>query len=419
MDRGRRIGPFWIGYLIGTWIGMPYAMTSEVNPEGSAGVLEEESEAATLSDASASGEAPWAGMTPLSGGDLGGSVLVHGFGSWGYGRTSNRNLYLYGSKKGDYRNADFSLNLTFLPYEHLSFTAQVTHVVTGTDATSFLGIAFGQWAFSNGIEVRIGKIKQPFGIFTELYHVGTTRLFLNLPYAVYGPAGMMAEAYYGVGASGQIYLGDLTLAYDLYGGELDLDLRCPRSIYVSGTVAKRQDHLRNTVGGRLVLSNAFGTMRGGLSGYTGEEIQAVPARRGRRTTVGAFVEYAGDPVELRGEYAYNQKAELVRIAAFYVEGGLRFFDHYQLVGRYEHATTEVPGIAEERIEAMPSFLDHDEWAAGVNYDFRGTVVLRASYHHIEGNRYAAPRDDVLSDVLEAGTLDRKTDLFMAGAQFSF
>src|SRR5437868_296543 len=39
-------------------------------------------------------------------------VVLHGFGSWIYGRSGNENVYLDANREGNYRAAGFELNLS-------------------------------------------------------------------------------------------------------------------------------------------------------------------------------------------------------------------------------------------------------------------------------------------------------------------
>jgi hypothetical protein len=74
-----------------------------------------------------------------------------------------------------------------------------------------------------------------------------------------------------------------------------------------------------------------------------------------------------------------------------------------------------------------SLLYHNERAAGLNYWFSPSFVMKLSYHHIEGNRFSQPdRDDLVAKLTTAYTagsttipFPTTTDAMLLGAQFSF
>ena len=69
--------------------------------------------------------------------------------------------------------------------------------------------------------------------------------------------------------------------------------------------------------------------------------------------------------------------------------------------------------------AAPSLLGHSETVFGLNYWFDHNFVLKGSFHLVDGNLFAGPDDEEFGQVLLAGTLDDRTNLFLIGAQFSF
>jgi hypothetical protein len=82
-----------------------------------------------------------------------------------------------------------------------------------------LEYAFAEWKFSEALRVRAGRVKLPFGIYTEILDVGTLRPFFTLPQGVYGPTGTVVPGYNGIGLTGRwSHGGTWALQYDVYGG---------------------------------------------------------------------------------------------------------------------------------------------------------------------------------------------------------
>lgn len=160
---------------------------------------------------------------PVPAAELGsGQLSVNGFGSWAAGYT-NRNAYQTGSVPGRWDSADFALDVTAQPHERLAIAAQVFFQggSRGGDLSGRIDWAFASWRFSDAVTLRVGKVKQPFGIYGEIYDVGTLRPFQSLPAGLYGPADFLGESYLGAGLTGSFFsAGGWGLGYDLYAGEV-------------------------------------------------------------------------------------------------------------------------------------------------------------------------------------------------------
>jgi len=145
-----------------------------------------------------------------------GQLSLNGFGSWGAGYT-NRNAYQTGSMPGRWDNVAFALDVTAQPDERLTVAAQV--FFQGGEAGDMMGRidwAFASWRFSDAVTLRVGKVKQPFGIYGEIYDVGTLRPFQSLPAGLYGPADFVGESYLGAGLTGSFFSADgWGLGYDV------------------------------------------------------------------------------------------------------------------------------------------------------------------------------------------------------------
>ncbi len=92
--------------------------------------------------------------------------------------------------------------------------------------------------------------------------------------------------------------------------------------------------------------------------------------------------------------------------AGYVEGGVRFGDHWQAVAKVEATKLYWSGFA-----GPQSLLRHREAAVGVNYWFTRDFVVRASAHIADGNRFSLPDND--------SAFNERTKELMVGSQFSF
>lgn len=355
--------------------------------------------------------------------DIEDKVKFHGFGSWAYGKTDG-NRYQLGSKDGEYRNTQFALNLAADPFKNLVINAQLDFEQEGESKfETDLDFAFAELRFSDQARLRVGLVKQPFGIYTEIFDIGTVRPFLTLPQSIYDSAGFIGEGYRGIGLTGAVYRkSGWGFQYDVYGGSIDLRQDDDHfSIFEEGDGedeegAEEETEARETInellGGRFVVHAPLKGLSFGVSGYTGKPTEH---RDLRHSAYGIHGEYLSDLWSVRSEFA-RRTEQAVNVNAYYLEAAYRLTPKWQIAGRYDWLDADIKGV--DTSEA-PSLLRHKDFAVGLNYWFNDNIVLKSSYHYGKGNRFALPESVSLHEVIESGRLDPKTNLFQFGVQFSF
>jgi hypothetical protein len=235
-------------------------------------------------------------------------VELHGFGGWAYGRT-DANHYLNGAEDGDFTHAQIALSLAAHATERVEVFAQVEWLNGEDEVETEVDYAFAEIRSRGRLRWRLGQVKQPFGIYTEIFDVGTLRPFLDLPEAVYGPSGFAAESYRGVGLTGATG----PVEYDLYAGGLRTALEVPFDEAVAGVEEAEEEDLRNVVGGRLVFNARGDALRLGLSAYTGEHDDG-----GSHSSVLAHAEWSTDRFTVRSEGGRHED-EGEHVESFYAE----------------------------------------------------------------------------------------------------
>lgn len=345
--------------------------------------------------------------------DFGSKLALHGYGNWSYAKTDG-NSYVNGNDEGSWDTMEYSLGLTAEPAEDVTVHAQTSWEVSEEGIEPDVDFAFAEHAFSPAFALRAGRVKQPFGIYTEIFDVGVLAPFNNLPQGLYGPSGFVAEGFMGVGATGALNVaGGLRLQYDLYGGELESALSAPWEEAEAGDEAAAEDEestdVQDMLGGRVQLGAADGSYTVGISGYTGAvdtKSFGEGAHGDRHSVVGAHAEVMVGAVTLRAEYAY-QDAEIYTASAAYGEASYRFTPHWLVALRYDW--TEVD--PEDADELDSSLLESTDIGVALNYIVNPYFVVKLAYHAVDGNRFAT------ADEEEA--LDENTGLVTAGVSFSF
>lgn len=336
---------------------------------------------------------------------------IHGFGSWQYGDTDG-NRYLSGEEDGNYEDFEFALAVAAHPYERLTIDAQLFWESEGEEEIeSTVDYAFATWAFSDSLKFRIGVIKHPFGIYSEIFDVGTIRPFLHLPQGVYGPTGIAAESFNGAGVTGYLFGG--VFQYDLYGGGLRAtDFQPWEALEGADPVEAEDRHIKNMLGGRVILTTPFSGLSAGLSAYTGK-MEVEEEEEKTATVYGAHVEYLTNALWFRAEAVHKKEAAAYSTNAAYAEVAYKLTPHWQAGTRYDWTEAE----PEEELDEGESLLEHKDLAFAVNYWFTPAFVLKLEYHRVDGNRFAVPED--IAAAVAGGGLKTKTKLIQFGAQFSF
>jgi hypothetical protein len=345
-------------------------------------------------------------------------AIVHGFASWSYGRTSDNN-YLAGTRQGEFRDVSMAINLAKSVTEQLSIHAQGETAHVRESTTTDLDYAFADYKLNDRISFRIGQVKHPFGIYTDVFDVGTLRPFLDLPQGFYGPAGFAGESYTGVGVSGTEDVGAWSVAYDAYAGGNDLErfavperfFRPGASIAVAGNLEQQAN--RNVVGGRVVLQTPLRGLSVGGSSYTGTVVEAAGARF---TVFAGQLAYRTNALTLESEIAHASEVGDEQTTGGYVLAAYRLTPEWQVGAQYDNLSSQ---FVNANVAAAPSLQHHREGALVLSRWMTRAFVIKAEYHHVNGNRLAAPNQDELNALVAAKALHLTTHLVQFGAQIAF
>ena len=345
----------------------------------------------------------------------GGAVEIHGYGAWSYGRSdSDVNRYHESTRDGDAGYHSLALTLSSQATERVKVSAQVWWESTAADdeQTATIDYAFGEWRHSDPFRLRIGQIKHPFGIYTEIFDVGTLRPLFWLPEGIYGQAGIVAEAYRGAGLTGTFFRGGQQFDYDLYVGETDLESQGVHAADGEGMEEEPDEvALRDLAGGRLTVVPGGVDLRLGLSAYTG---RAKGETAKRHSTLGAQAEWNSGSWSVRSEFVVAAQSTGTDVQAWYLEASRTLGRGVQLAARVDRSRTT---LGEGADAFAPSYLDHEDLTAGLNYWFAPDLVAKFSASRVHGNRFARPEDPGAS--LAEGEPEQTTKLISLGVQFAF
>jgi hypothetical protein len=352
---------------------------------------------------------------------LDGKLNVSGYAYWAYGRTDG-NRFQLGNQDGYYDNAALALAVRVQPLDNLSAAIQFTQDEDPTQ--NGMDYAFFEWKVSDSVRLRFGMPKVPLGLSWDVNDLGTVRPFLRLPNSIYGNTNFGGYSYLGVGLAGTKELPrGFELGYDVFVGGLSQFVISPNDalnvqaeidtagsgngvdVDYPGTWVEVQD----VVGGRLTLVTPIQGLSARASYFWGRTPDPYYDFELRPTWMASgSLEYAGEVLLVRAEYAHLWEQGFGASNAGYVEAGVRLGEHWQAVAKVEATKLDWSSS----VVPDESLLRHTEGAVGVNYWFTRDFVLKASFHTVKGNRFTLPAwaDNVFHPY---------TNELMVGSQFSF
>lgn len=346
-------------------------------------------------------------------------IDLHGFGGWAYGETDGNN-YLIGTEAGTYENYSFALNVNAKLSDRLRVVGQFEFQQRPGygDMDRSLDFAFAEWKVADALRFRAGRVKHPFGIYGEIFNVGTLRPFYSLPLSIYGPQRYTARSVDGVGVTGaKEWDNGWGVNYDVYGGRIAGELRI-RGFGIPGEVLHLGSQslpfsFEEVLGGRLVVSTPVKGLSVGSSAYRGKAYLSLFAE-GQHPTEEALdfqAEYQAERVLVRAEYGTVFNDPVIDYNTYYVEGAVKVYKELQLAVRYDEWKGEL-NEGQQSPAAPGDTLNHRDVSLGVNYWLSPSFVLKASYHIVKGNLWAVPDDPTAA-------AERDTKMFVIGTHFSF
>jgi hypothetical protein len=356
------------------------------------------------------------------------AVDIHGFGGWAAGYTSNDNQYPavpfpLASHDVEVENSYFTLNIMARPLDKCVILAQPTWQTSLRGKEMRLDLAYVELTLAKDLRLRAGKIKNPLGLYTDIYKVGTLRPFYLLPNSYYRLA---PESYAGLGLNRVQRLGSWELELDLLAGQMDFEPSDADAIIGFDTATMQYQYGsipvtargRDVVGGGALLRLPVKGLEVGVSAYSMKlwgSIAGGPMEKlseDRQKAYAGAIEYVTDKVALRAEGILARGYEDDDCA--YVEAAYHITDRWQVAATYDYGNFKKPPAV---IPAAASLKKNQAIGVGLNYWISPKLVWKLDYYHVKDNSAARPPDAILAAI--AGTLPNKTDVVVGGIHFSF
>jgi hypothetical protein len=367
-------------------------------------------------------------LAPLASAQQTGQVELHGFGGWAYANTDGNNC-LIGTNEGTYDNMAFALNVNAKVSDRLTVVGQFEFQQRPgyEDMDRTLDFAFAEWKFSDALKLRAGRVKHPFGIYGEIFNVGTLRPFFMLPLSIYGPERYTARSVDGLGLTGQRqWNSGWGLSYDVYAGRISGELRLvgvladenAPPLDLKAGLQSVHFGFDEVVGARLNVTTPVQGLSLGSSAYRGKAT-GFYSPGSKLLSFGFHGEYQAGPVLVRAEYGTALNDPLLRYDTYYLEGAVEVWKGLQLAARYDRWDGHFKDDTLQSVPFLAAGLQHKDIAFGINHWLSPNFVMKASYHVVHGNRFAAPNDPTRALAVGGGILEPDTNMFVFGTQFSF
>ncbi|WP_239797231.1 OprO/OprP family phosphate-selective porin [Candidatus Nitrotoga arctica] len=373
--------------------------------------------------------------------DLMGSELqLHGFLTQGVVITSDNNFLGQSNKKASTDFREIGVNASLRPTSDLQLSAGLLSHKAGATDNGEVRLDYGliDWTASSNEQgrsgIRLGRLKNSFGLYNKTRDVAFTRPSILLPQSIYFErtrnltiAGDGAELYIDRNyEAGNLFV-TLALGKPQIGSEASkvaLVGLTPNGSFESKLVPIFQviyegDGGKYRLGFTAVHFDASynpgvrDVLQAGQLKYTPKIFSAQYNAESWSVTS----EYALRPVSTRN-FGPNSPDAFNDGQSYYVQGSYRLAPKWEALLRYDVTYIDRgdrDGKAFAAATHLPSFTRFSkDWTAGVRFDLTPEFMLRAEYHRVDGTGYLPVQDNP-----NPRTLERRWDMFMLLASFRF
>ena len=378
--------------------------------------------------------APWANAYNLSD-----KAQIHGFFTQNAIHTTANQAYGNSEDSVSYKLTEAGLNLGYQPMERISFAAQGLFRQAGELDSGSLSLDYGLInlaLFQNplgSLGVRLGRVKNPLGLYNETRDVAFTTPTIILPPGIYFDR---SRSLFLSSDGGQFYmdfqLGTGRLSGKLNYGEIRNDNDEMRDavlpLNATGDLSTQADFAGQLTydinSGKYVAAISYADVtldydQGSMDRYTNGTIHFYP--------MVLSAQYNGDRISLTGEYLY-QKNEFSNLGplspdgksvseSWYVQTAYRFNYNWQLLGRYgEHYLDQDDrsGSFFKQI-GLPTHMGFTkDVTLSLRWDIKPWMMMRGEYHWINGTSWLTTADNPDRSITE-----KHHDLFALQVAFKF
>lgn len=380
--------------------------------------------------------------------DLGvGDWRMHGFASQGYTYTTGNNFFGSSKDGGSFDFREIGVNVMGHVHPNVLIAAQGVYRDAGGSDTDNFRLDFANLDYKHPLNdrstvgIRLGRIKNPFGLYNETRDVLWTRPSVTLPQSVYFDALALRQAM--ISSDGGLIYGHHSFGEHALSAE-----------FVTA------NPLDNTGGAPQFLTErpfATGKMTGrplfiGRTGYQWQEGRFrlffsivnldrnfKPSPGGTVTTPGSvkvlyplasaqlnlekwsFTAEYGRILTERSGFTLSEMTEKRTSESFYVQSEYRFAPKWTALVRFDAFFADMNDRSGKKNAQQTGLPKHRFFAKditfGLRWEFARNFMVAADYHRIHGTAWLSPADN--PKLLTTGEGDDNWDLFTVMFSYRF
>lgn len=369
-------------------------------------------------------------------------LQIHGFASQGFIYTSDNNFFGSSEKGGSFDYRELGVNASIRPLPTLQLSAQIVSRTAGEGSKGDIRLDYGFVDYSfvsnetNLLGLRLGRTKNPLGIYNDTRDVPFARPSILLPQSIYFDRtrnlAFSADSIEGYGEN-RSDIGDLSFQFGVINPIVD-DPDTEAGILGGerpGTLAAKTSYI-----GRVIYERDAGRLRFGLSGAQ-VNVGYDPAapfpsdfRAGsiRFSPMILSAQYNAERWSFTSEYALRHfRLKDFGVPAlnldfsgesYYLQGTYRFNPKWEAVLRYDALYTNKDDRAGSVFNMATGRPAHSryakDWTVGLRWNITPSVMLSGEYHRVNGTAWLP-----LLDNPNPATATQKWDLFALLLSYRF
>lgn len=349
---------------------------------------------------------------------------VHGFFTQGLVASTNNNWYGKSSDRVSFDFREIGFNGSYRLTPGILLSAQVISRRAGEmdDGELWVDYAFTDLTLFSKENykagVRLGRMKNPYGLYTDTRDVAFTRPGAIVPQPIYfDRSRKFALSGDGIHLYGNAQVPGGNIDATLGIVKLPINDRSSKSILAGPNAQGKLEQSRMTIGARILYETDDKRWLGGLSYFTlDQNYQPVPGDTVPPTSAVLepwilSLQYSGEQWIVTGEYS-QRNTEFTRANVlqknigenWYVQGQYRLMPQWELLLRYDSAASERDDPNGKQFAATTGGKAYTryarDWVAGIRYDATPNFMLRAELHHVKGTVWLSSLENPVAANIE-------------------
>lgn len=371
--------------------------------------------------------------------ELGDNFQIHGFASQAFTLT-NDNEYFGHTTDGSFGYTELGINASFRPIPRLLLSAQALSRRAGEVDDGAIRLDYGFADFTALTDedrrwgIRLGKIKNPFGLYNETRDVAFTRPSIFLPQSVYPEQirSLLVSAN-GVGLYGEERTSYGNFQFKINAVKLDADNEDTELVFLQRDGDGHFDTNTSFVGqllydfdgeriraGITVVDGRFNYKSGVQDPLLNGSIKISPVVLSFQYNAEDWSftsEYQFEGIDYR-DFGATQPDDSLNLEGYYFQGEYRFRPNWNVLLRYDALYLDKADRNGKRFAENTGLPAHrvfgTDWTLGLRWDINSYAMIRAEVHRVDGSVWVP-----LQDNPDPSRIEQRWNMFSLQATLRF